>query len=115
MERQKELLKGKIDNYCKLGNWCLSDLFHDKPELFKGSKIMHVGDEGFYPILESHDVHVLYEQNSKVDIDCFVGSYAIHIFGGHPDTQKFNNEFTFEFAKTSNDSISRYLRNNNLA
>jgi len=113
IERQKELLKeARFENYCMLGNWCLSGLHKSKPHLFGGAKILQVGDQIFYPILESHNAKDLYE--GKVNIDSLINSYAIHYFGGHPDTQNFNKIFTPEFAKTSNDSISEYLRKNEI-
>ena len=41
-------------------------------------------------------------------------NYAVHWFGGHPNSQKFNAQYTEDFAKTSNDSISSFLRNHNV-
>ena len=37
-------------------------------------------------------------------------NYALHWFGGYAPSQEFNLKYTEEFAKTSNDSISRFLR-----
>ena len=60
----------------------------------------------FYPIAYSHGVPNIYSgKHNPPD-----SAYALHWFGGHPVSQKFNKKFTPEFAKTSDDTISRRLR-----
>ena len=41
-------------------------------------------------------------------------SMALHLFLGHPLSQEFNKKYTEEFAKTSNDTISKKIRELNL-
>lgn len=60
----------------------------------------------FYPTLHSDRVGLIYDGSLKIPKD----SYALHLFLGHPISQKFNKKYTEEFAKTSNDTVSRFLR-----
>lgn len=60
----------------------------------------------FYPIHTSNDVVKLYEGRFA----CNPESYCVHWFGGHPITQEFNKKYTKSFASTSNDWISKYIR-----
>jgi hypothetical protein len=41
-------------------------------------------------------------------------SYAIHWYGGCAPSHDFNLKYTEEFAKTSNDTISKWLRKNKI-
>lgn len=66
--------------------------------------------EYFYPVNSSADVWKIYNG----DFNPSKGSYSVHWFGGHPNSQKFNKEYTEEFAKTSNDSISVFARENKI-
>ena len=54
IDRQTILLKNKLDKYCQLGNWCLSEIKQNNPILFDSHKILQTEDEVFYPILENH-------------------------------------------------------------
>ena len=61
----------------------------------------------FYPIGYSHDTHQIYDGSFNIPDTSY---YALHWFGGHPNSQAFNKKFTEDFARTSNDTISRFLR-----
>ena len=60
----------------------------------------------FYAVPYSSGINALYDGSFV----CPETSYAIHLFAGHPDTQKFMATYTPEFAETSNDWISKYIR-----
>lgn len=60
----------------------------------------------FYPINTSINVWRIYDNKFRQDED----SICVHWFGGHPLSQEFNNKYTEEFAKTSNDWISKFIR-----
>lgn len=60
----------------------------------------------FYPAFHSDLVPLIYNGQLKITDD----SYALHLFLGHPTSQAFNKKYTEEFAKTSNDTVSRFLR-----
>lgn len=60
----------------------------------------------FYPICSSSLVERIYYGMYYPDNE----SYALHFYGGHKMTQVFNKNYTEDFAKTSNDSISKIIR-----
>ena len=61
----------------------------------------------FYPAPEpDRFCEMMFSENS---IDCD-DSYAIHWFGGYTASHQFNSSYTEEKAKTSDDTISTYLR-----
>lgn len=69
-------------------------------------KIVNAPPVIFYPIPDSYLVPEIYDGT----LELTENSYALHEFGGHPATQEFNKKYTEEFAKTSDDTISRFLR-----
>jgi len=69
-------------------------------------KIINAPSSIFYPIPDSYLVPNIYDGSLELTDE----SYTLHEFGGHPATQEFNKKFTEEFAKTSDDTISRFLR-----
>jgi len=73
-------------------------------------KIVNAPPVIFYPVPESMYVSKIYE-GEKIDLR---ESYCKHWFGGHPLSQKFNTKYTEEFAKESNDTISVFLRDNEI-
>jgi hypothetical protein len=112
-KKQLEFLsKGKPDKYCQIGNWLLMDLLKNDQNfknILKRKRWLQTEDDDFYPILHSHLIKNVYE--GKVDIETSsYRAYALHWYGGHPDSQKFNSEFTEETVKNGTDSISTYLR-----
>ena len=64
----------------------------------------------FYPVPESYLTKTIYSGQYKPIKE----AYAMHWFGGHQLSQRFNMAFTEGFAKNSNDSISVFLRENKL-
>ena len=60
----------------------------------------------FYPINSSAFVDQIYDGSFNPPPEAL----ALHWFGGHPLSQKFNSGYTEEFAKSSNDTISRLAR-----
>ncbi len=74
--------------------------------MFNGQEGYNAPREFFYPVIESGRVDEIYNG----DLELEDNNYAIHWFGGHPLSQEFNNKYTREFAKVSNDTMSRFLR-----
>lgn len=64
----------------------------------------------FYPIHTSMDVWKIYEGGFSPTYE----SLAMHWYGGHPLSQSFNKKYTEEFSKTSNDFISKFIRENKI-
>jgi hypothetical protein len=64
----------------------------------------------FYPASESYKVQSIFHGDLQLNDQ----SYALHWFGGHPMSQKFNAIYTEEFAQKSQDTMSRFLRGNNI-
>ena len=60
----------------------------------------------FYPINCSSGVSEIYSGKYLIPKD----SYALHIYLGHPLSQKFNKIYTEGFAKDSNDTISKKIK-----
>ncbi len=60
----------------------------------------------FYPVPESYLVSTIYDGTFKLTGE----EYALHWFGGHKLSQRFNEAYSEEFAKNSNDTISTTLR-----
>jgi hypothetical protein len=69
-------------------------------------KMFNAPSNYFYPVPESYMVSKIYDGSLKLTNE----SFAAHWFGGHPLSQAFNKIYTEEFAKTSNDTISKTLR-----
>jgi len=91
------------DDYNSAGPW----MFLSVIQMRKWKdRIVNVPSNIFYPIPESYLVPDIYDGSFNISDE----SYAIHWYGGHPESQKFNKKYTEEFAKTSNDTISRFLR-----
>ncbi len=74
------------------------------------SNSFNAPQEYFYPVHSSKDVDKIYNGEFRITDK----SYAIHWYAGHPLSQEFNKSYTEEFSKGSNDTISKYLRENNL-
>jgi hypothetical protein len=64
----------------------------------------------WYPAQHSDMVGEIYNGNLELPTT----SWALHWFGGHPVSQEFNKKYTEEFAKTSTDTVSKFLRDKNL-
>jgi len=66
----------------------------------------NVPEECFYPINCSSDIGKVYNGSYIIPKP----SYCLHLYLGHPLSQEFNKKYTESFAKTSNDTISKFLR-----
>lgn len=62
--------------------------------------------EYFYPVRGSNGVEGIYDGSFVIPKN----SYALHWYGGHGRSQKFNATYNENVMKTSNDTISRTLR-----
>lgn len=94
------------NDYNSLGPW----MFRDVMQGMKNKEGYNAPPHIFYPINFSYDVNKIY--SGKFEIPS--GSRALHWFGGHPLSQKVNKIYNEEYAKTSNDTISRWLRENDI-
>lgn len=92
---------GSIKHYCDIGNWLWTEVLNG----YRGQdKVFQTPDKYFYPVTDSHMVKDRLFSGAT-DIGK-IGGMAVHLFGGHPDTQVFNATFD----GTGQDSISKYLR-----
>jgi hypothetical protein len=104
------------NSYCDYGNWFFQDVLkgikYERNTKLKErlSDFHNTEDIVFYPITESSDAKLLYEGEVNLTDFAKQGSYTVHWFGGHPDSQAFNKEVNWKYIKFSDDSISKYLR-----
>jgi hypothetical protein len=101
-------------NYNDLGIWFLLNVWESNQfkKATEGEDLQYLPYEYFYPVKTSAEVPLLYE--GKMTIPASDRNHAVHWYGGHPLSQKFNDKYTEEFAKHSADSISEYCRRINL-
>lgn len=92
-------------DYNSLGPWMLRTMLRSKS--WK-QNMLNLDKDIFYPVPESYLVPFIYDGTFEIP----ESSFALHWFGGHPASQEFNKKFTPNFAKTSNDTISRFIRKN---
>ena len=90
------------NDYNSLGPWMLRSVL----EGARLTNSFNAPRKYFYPIPYSDLVGRIF--SGKADISS--KSYFLHWFGGHPLSQQFNKIYTEEFAKKSNDTISKFLR-----
>ena len=94
-------------NYNSLGPF----MFRTMLQMRKwNDKMFNAPSNYFYPIPDSFMVPYIYDGKLQLSGD----EYALHLFMGHPISQEFNNKYTEDFAKTSSDTASRFLRENNI-
>ena len=93
------------NNYNSLGPFMLRTVL--KMREWK-DKMFNAPSNYFYPIPDSYLVPHIFDGNVELNGD----EFALHWFGGHPASQEFNNKYTEEFAETSNDTISSFVREN---
>lgn len=82
---------GSATRYCEVGNWLWSDRISKGTDYKEFKTPMNY----FYPI-ETSDQMKRYYKGSKPDLS---ESYALHWFGGHPDSQAFNRKPVEEINK----------------
>jgi len=89
-------------NYNSIGPWMLNERLND---LDLGSSF-NAPSSYFYPAPICNFTDGIYDGSLEINED----AYSIHWFGGYGSSQVFNQSYTEEFAKKSDDSISRFLR-----
>jgi len=103
-----------LNNYNSAGPYAMAQLMNviKEKKLEKEMLLdsLNVPSICFYPVKYSDQIVAVYEGKFNIPKE----SMALHWWGGLPASQKFNNKYTEEFAKTSNDNISQWLRKNNL-
>jgi hypothetical protein len=96
------------DYYCCIGPWMMRGLLHGGGDpalkkMMESCGVMLDSGARFYPIVPDN-VNRLY--NETVDIP--EKTYCIHWYGGHPESQKFNNMVTEENFHDYNNTITKY-------
>lgn len=74
------------------------------------SEAFNAPPDYFYPIPICDRMKGIFDGSFEIKDD----SFALHWYGGYDPSQTFNRSYTEEFAKTSNDSISKWLRKNKI-
>jgi hypothetical protein len=97
------------ESYNSSGPFVFEYVIH-KTGLLKNPDAFNAPYEYFYPINCSGDVDKIYDGKFIIP----KRSYCLHWYAGHPLSQEFNRKYTKEFAKTSNDTISLFLREKRL-
>lgn len=108
---QEGSILGRLSQYNGLGILLLRAILHH-PAFIEGTAGEHhmmLPHPYFYPVFESARVRQIYDGMLVLPVSEV--NYAIHWYGGHPLSQKFNAGYTEDFARTSDDSISVYIRN----
>jgi hypothetical protein len=100
------LTKYKINNYNSIGPFMMMDILNkvDMSEAFNAPYAY------FYPAPICNYVSMICDGSLKLDKN----NYALHWFGGCDRITKFKNIYSEEFAKTSKDTISKFLREKRL-
>ena len=93
--------------YNSAGPWMLREVIKTRQW---ADEMFNAPSNYFYPVPESYRVSEIYDGSFKIPKE----SYALHLFLGHKTSQEFNKIYTEEMAEKSNDTISRFLRENNL-
>lgn len=99
-----------VTKYCQAGNWLLSSVIRS-PEFHRDTEAENhdiTPSQFFYPVADSSEVSAIYD--GRITLPASADNYALHWFGGHPDSQRFNAAYTGAMALTSEDTISRYIR-----
>ena len=99
--------------YCCTGPWYMRALLKypcDKTfkEIESKYKTFYAPINYFYPLNSSDDVSKLYNDNIEID----TSAYAIHWFGGHPESQKYNKLVTSDNALTFDNTITKHIQKN---
>ena len=97
------------NNYNSLGPFMLRSVLTSRK--WKDS-MYNTGSQLFYPISDSCYVPLLYKNLQATEglLDGLREAYALHWFGGHPDSQEFNASYTSDKAASGLDLISTILR-----
>ena len=95
--------------YCCIGPWMSRKLFHNNADpnivnMRQCSNVLLTHGNIFYPIITDN---VLKLYNETIDIPD--ESYCIHWYGGHPESQKFNNAVTEANFYNYKNTITKYV------
>lgn len=99
--------------YCCTGPWYMRALLkYPGDQLFKTIeskyKTFYAPIDYFYPLNSSDDVQKLYNDNINISSN----AYAIHWFGGHPESQKYNKLVTEENVFLFDNTITQHIKQN---
>lgn len=98
IERTKNAIK-TAKNYCDAGNWLWLDYVNkDGKQLLSEYQTFCTPQQYFYPIEQSFMMKEYYN-GKKPDLK---NAFAVHWFGGHPDSQEFNKKTESEINKVIN-------------
>jgi FkbM family methyltransferase len=104
--KQINIINSKIEDYLTFSVPLFKECLES--EEYKSVKnAMQTENEVFYPVHWSK-IPDIYE--GKINISSFENTIALHWHGGHSASQEFNLNFNEKFIKSSNDSISTYLK-----
>lgn len=96
----------RVNDYNSIGPWMMLDIVNK----VNMSKAFNAPSHYFYPVPICDYVNSICDGSLKINKD----NFALHWFGGCDRINKFKNKYTEEFAKTSNDTISKFLREKRL-
>lgn len=96
-ESVKNVLEGGAERYCEAGNWLWSSFISSKQgkTLLSHYKPYQTPMAYFYPVERSEHMKEYYN-GRKPDLR---NAYALHWFGGHPDSQEFISKSESEINK----------------
>jgi len=95
------------NNYNSLGPFMFRDMYKKCSEKWaKNSEMFNAPPSYFYPFAESRLIKNAYKSNVHLTRE----TYALHWFGGHKDSQEFNNSFTEQSLFKNEDTISMLSR-----
>lgn len=95
-----------LNDYNSSGPWAMKAIIQNADF----SKSFNAPSNYFYPVNSSKFVDTIFNGTATI----LEESMALHWYGGHPLSQEFNKIYTEEFAKDSNDTVSRKIRELNL-
>lgn len=93
------------DDYNCIGPW----MFHDVVKKLDMKEGFNAPSSYFYPAPICDRMKSVFDGSLKLG-----GGFSAHWYGGYGLSQIFNKKYTEEFAKRSNDSISKFLRERKL-
>jgi hypothetical protein len=94
-------------DYNSIGPFMFRDLFLKNRDRWEREHVVYNAPPNwFYPVAESYMVNSLYDS----ELHFAQESFAVHWFGGHPNSQEFNRTLTEESILKNKDTISMLAR-----
>jgi hypothetical protein len=93
-ERTRAKIEAGTTAYCEAGNWLWDEYI--KTADTRHYRTLQTPQHWFYPVEQSYMMKQYYD-GARPDIS---DSYALHWFGGHPDSQAFNQQTNEQIDKT---------------